>query len=585
MRGFRNRAPTSGGQLLAAVKETLEFIHRIKYPAVYEAQREAGELQRKLTVIWESGSPKEQATLIRAAEAAQDAPRREQERRGRRVKRLLQQTYTKAEDRAKDISYRQWEDEQVFDELAKVAPALDTLPSVHHPELMAISHFEPLTWITAPRVISTPEWRIRELRRQALQKRSTRLTRAVQHSAEVLHFVVPRLQVYQGRVHLSGTAQATGIVQFQLPAAFENLDGFRRRRLQRIGYATLNYPVRAHIPEIALNPDDTTKLPLGLRRFLDDPQRFEKAHRAGILDLSGYLELTTVKPATPKDDLADMLQRLGRWGYPEHLVQEEYIRLNLSSTLSLSERTARLADAVDMRRAKVEEEIRKQAAVVGAAPVSIPTDDEESLEIPQDTYVIWIGGPVGMGKTAVGQEAIEKNRDRATPYVVLHGGMERPASLPPWIRTSDNLESIPPGSMILLDEAPLAFSARESGSTAAKLMMKWIGLVRQRRQVLLVVSRLGSEIDKVLMAHSDLIVVKKPLAGTSTFERPLLRSLLDQAEAAFARIEGDPRCYSYVWNRRTGTKCMLRNGLPSFWTDELSRCFASASLTAAGSGR
>ena len=281
------------------------------------------------------------------------------------------------------------------------------------------------------------------------------------------------------------------------------------------------------------------------------------------------------KPAAA-NDLTEILATLSGWGYPSKVVEKHYENLTpMMKDLSLEEKAARVAEGIDAERRRVEDEIRK----VPTPPTDTANEDPGWPEVLKGAMVMALFGPMGSGKSTTAHFCLELLRDKGTPYLVLYPGMPRPP-VPPWIRMVDDLEEVPPDAIILLDEASLVYHSRESATAAAKLMSKWIGLVRQRHQALIILGRLGSEIDKNLVSYSDAVGIKKPLEGQGAFERPALRGVLQEAEAAFRKVEGDARAFTWVWDRRSGEKKMVQNTMPTYWSEDLSEAFAKAPLGA-----
>jgi hypothetical protein len=71
--------------------------------------------------------------------------------------------------------------------------------------------------------------------------------------------------------------------------------------------------------------------------------------------------------------------------------------------------------------------------------------------------------------------------------------------------------------------------------------------------------------------------MKRPSQLHLRFARPELRPELEEAWGRFRKIR-NPQRWSYVVDYLNGRKGWLTNGLPSFWSDELSRAFASVDL-------
>jgi hypothetical protein len=75
--------------------------------------------------------------------------------------------------------------------------------------------------------------------------------------------------------------------------------------------------------------------------------------------------------------------------------------------------------------------------------------------------VVLVLGKRGSGKSALAYRLLELFRYQLTPYIVGAPAKARQL-LPDWIGLAPALEELPNKSMVLIDEAYLAYHARES---------------------------------------------------------------------------------------------------------------------------
>ena len=205
-----------------------------------------------------------------------------------------------------------------------------------------------------------------------------------------------------------------------------------------------------------------------------------------------------------------------------------------------------------------------------------PVEREEWLRaVPHPSVAAIVGGRGG-GKTAAGYWILEVARDHAAPYVV---GLPEAARkfLPDSIGAVDRLEDVPTNAVALIDEAYLAFNARNAMTRDGRDIGSMINLSRQKAQSLFFVVQEARQLDVNIVAQLDALVIKESTEISRQFERPELRVFTDRARAAFATVQGDRRQWSWVHSERSGFAGLLRNPLPSFWRPALSRAFGRAS--------
>jgi len=215
---------------------------------------------------------------------------------------------------------------------------------------------------------------------------------------------------------------------------------------------------------------------------------------------------------------------------------------------------------------------------------STPLQSDTKTNISLNPDLIWrkniihpslvlVLGKRGSGKSALSYYLVEINRFGLKPYVV--GVPEsKQYLLPEWIGMVSTLEEVPLGAIVIVDEAYLLYHARGSTTQESKEMSKLINLSRQKEQTIIFVSQESRSIDKNIASSANVIIFKEPGILQSEFERPELNRLAKKASEAFASINGNKQQYSYVYSPDANFSGLIKNGLPSFWKQELGRIFA-----------
>ncbi len=138
----------------------------------------------------------------------------------------------------------------------------------------------------------------------------------------------------------------------------------------------------------------------------------------------------------------------------------------------------------------------------------------------------------------------------------------------------------PPGLLgVVIDESYLHFSSRDSMSAGNRSIAAIINLSRQKRLTLIFVVQDARQLDIDIVSQCDVLVVKELSDLSRGFERTQLRAYTDRARKEFEATEGDRRPLAWAYSDPTGLEGMVRNELPSFWSDHLSRIFAGGPHT------
>ncbi|MFQ6025902.1 MAG: ATP-binding protein [Dehalococcoidia bacterium] len=157
--------------------------------------------------------------------------------------------------------------------------------------------------------------------------------------------------------------------------------------------------------------------------------------------------------------------------------------------------------------------------------------------------VVLILGKRGSGKSALAYRLLELFRHRLTPLVVSPPQWAKNL-LPDWIGIAPSLEDLPQNCIALIDEAYLAFQARQSHSEGSQAMVQLLNLSRQRNQTLLFVTQEARQVDRNIASAASMLVFKELGLVQPEFDRPELRKLVEPAREALENKSAS--------NRRSG---------------------------------
>ena len=188
--------------------------------------------------------------------------------------------------------------------------------------------------------------------------------------------------------------------------------------------------------------------------------------------------------------------------------------------------------------------------------------------------VVLILGKRGSGKSALACHLLELFRYRLTPLVV--GPPQRAkALLPEWIGIAPSLEDLPQNCIALIDEAYLAYHARESHTDTSKAMSQLLNLSRQRNQTLLFVTQEARQVNRNIVSAASVAVFKELGLLQLEFERRELGKLVESAREALDHKQAKiRRQWAFVYSPDADFLELLPGQVPSFWKPSLSKLFA-----------
>ena len=138
----------------------------------------------------------------------------------------------------------------------------------------------------------------------------------------------------------------------------------------------------------------------------------------------------------------------------------------------------------------------------------------------RSSLIMLIIGKRGSGKSALGFKLLE----------TLAGGSKKAyyigqAKLPWWIRTVDDIDKISNDSIVLVDEAALSFSARDSMSKSNKFLGKLMAIARHKNLTLIIITQNSAMLDLNILRLSDTLLFKEPSLLQEKFERKAIAEL------------------------------------------------------------
>jgi len=196
--------------------------------------------------------------------------------------------------------------------------------------------------------------------------------------------------------------------------------------------------------------------------------------------------------------------------------------------------------------------------------------------------VALITGKRGSGKSACGYWLLDfLSKEYKIPAYAIGLPPEKMNLLPPHIKALEisGIEDLPENAAIFIDEAGMLFYAREWKNDMHSLMDRLLSISRQKNQIVILATHTSRKLDVAIVMDCDAVIIKEPSLLHAKFERHEVRAITEEALEKFSVVpEAERKTKAYVYAHSTQGE-MLENGLPDFWTEDLSKAFAGISVT------
>lgn len=183
------------------------------------------------------------------------------------------------------------------------------------------------------------------------------------------------------------------------------------------------------------------------------------------------------------------------------------------------------------------------------------------------SLIVLITGKRGSGKTALGFKFLDLVKEKRKTYYLGRG------KFPKFIKKVSDIKEVKNNSILLVDEAAIAYSSRSSMKQSNKVLGELMAIARHKNLSLIIITQNSAMIDLNVMRLSDTIIFKEPSLLQSRFERKSILDLFRKAEEQFKKIENSERKkHFYVLDDEF--EGILSFSLPEFWSDKISKSFS-----------
>jgi hypothetical protein len=235
-------------------------------------------------------------------------------------------------------------------------------------------------------------------------------------------------------------------------------------------------------------------------------------------------------------------------------------------------------------------------------------DHEESyaqtiLSAPEKTTIlkafpmpgtILLMGAKRKGKSALAHVVAEQFNKHRGVAAVLHLPVTVPTDtrkkiqklLPDWMKVVTNMREWPKKCVVIYDEAAQSAHARRTQSGDAIELENLIGISGQRDQMIIFIAHHSRKVDVNVFRDIDRVAWKQPTYAHWIFERNEFTDFVLKAFDYFKSLRSaSTRLRTTVMVDFQEFHIMtFTNGVPSYWSDELSKLFEDLKTTKKGGG-
>ena len=180
-------------------------------------------------------------------------------------------------------------------------------------------------------------------------------------------------------------------------------------------------------------------------------------------------------------------------------------------------------------------------------------------------------GARGSGKSALGMRLLENVFSKTGRRVCAMGFDE--SSLPSWIKCVDSVDMVPNGSVVLVDEGGITFSARSSQSSANKILSSLLLVARHKDLSVLFISQNSANLEVNAIRQADFLLLRKPSLLQQEFERKKIAEIYTAIGKGFLGLPQQGCHSTYIYSGEFSG--FVSNELPSFWSQKMSKSYAS----------
>ena len=224
---------------------------------------------------------------------------------------------------------------------------------------------------------------------------------------------------------------------------------------------------------------------------------------------------------------------------------------------------------------------QKKSDEYARAILSVPEKANLSSIIPYPG-VVMVMGDIRTGKTGLAHEIASMMHSRRDLPAILHmpniderlrKSVQR--LLPSWMKVTTKRGQWKDRAVVIYDEAARSAHARRSQSGDAVELDDLLAIAGQREQLIIFISHYSRKLDLNVCTAVHRIIWKQPTYAHQLWERDEMADFTAKAYDFFRAIRGDvsQKRACLVLDMQDFRFLQCNNGLPTWWTDRLSRIF------------
>jgi archaellum biogenesis ATPase FlaH len=187
------------------------------------------------------------------------------------------------------------------------------------------------------------------------------------------------------------------------------------------------------------------------------------------------------------------------------------------------------------------------------------------------SLIMLITGKRGSGKTALGFKFLDVLAGKRNAFYLGEG------KFPGFIKKVSDVKDVKNDSILLVDEAAISYSSRNSMKESNKTLSEIMTIARHKNLSLIIITQNSAMIDLNIMRLADTIIFKEPSLLQSRFERKSISDLFKKADEEFKKINSKEKLKDFyvIDDEFEG---MLSFSLPEFWNEKISKSYASTKI-------
>ncbi len=197
------------------------------------------------------------------------------------------------------------------------------------------------------------------------------------------------------------------------------------------------------------------------------------------------------------------------------------------------------------------------------------------------TGIVLIIGRRGSGKSVTAHAILDEMHYDRECYIY---NFPKPEYLPDYIKVTNDLE-FKEGSVVLVDEGYMNFSARKGMSQNNQFIDNLNGLARQKDLLIIYITQEAARIDINIVRGIEVLIVKALSLNQVRFERREMRTFLTKVKEQFDNITITDKIFSSAYiscdTLQQTYEGMVPNASspPWYWKDKISKAWAGVSLS------